>query len=82
MLTRSPRHPSLSRPDVCFPVPPNPPTLSLANSGSGIHVNDIVAQVSSKGGYSAAEIKNVINNLSNEGHIYSTIDENHYQYAE
>ncbi|KAL3791649.1 hypothetical protein ACHAW5_007436 [Stephanodiscus triporus] len=51
------------------------------NSGSGIHVDEITAQVASQG-YSAMEIKNVINNLSNEGHIYSTIDENHYQYAE
>ena len=85
----SPRHPSLSLSlslDLTFAFPSHPltpPTSSpVANSGSGIHVNDIVAQVSSKGGHSAADIKNAINNLSNEGHIYSTIDENHYQYAE
>jgi hypothetical protein len=64
-------------------IPENPPpyTHSPANAGSGIHVDQIIQQVASQG-FSAGEIKNVISNLSNEGHIYSTIDENHFQYAE
>lgn len=64
-------------------IPDNPPpyTHSPANAGSGIHVDQIIQQVASQG-FSAGEIKNVISNLSNEGHIYSTIDENHFQYAE
>jgi replication factor A2 len=66
---------------VFFLPPPHPPTRAIATSGSGIHIDDITSRVSSQG-YSVMEIKNVINNLSNEGHIYSTIDENHYQYAE
>ena len=57
------------------------PVYFLANEGSGIHVNAIISQLTSKG-YSAGEIKESINTLSNEGLIYSTIDENHFQYAE
>ncbi len=57
------------------------PVYSLANEGSGIHVNVIIGQLTSQG-YSAGEIKESINTLSNEGLIYSTIDENHFQYAE
>lgn len=52
-----------------------------AQSDSGVHVNQITVQVSSQG-FNAGDIKNAINNLSNEGHIYSTIDENNFQYAE
>mmetsp|Transcript_10277 Transcript_10277/g.21701 ORF Transcript_10277/g.21701 Transcript_10277/m.21701 type:complete len:275 (+) Transcript_10277:71-895(+) len=48
---------------------------------SGVHVNDIEAQVSSQG-FSSADIKGAISYLQNEGHIYSTIDEQHVQYAE
>jgi hypothetical protein len=51
------------------------------NEGSGIHVNTIIGELTTQG-YSAAEIKDSINTLSNEGLIYSTIDENHFQYAE
>ena len=57
------------------------PLHSPANEGSGIHVNAIIGQLTSQG-YSAGEIKNSINTLSNEGLIYSTIDESHFQYAE
>lgn len=55
--------------------------ITKAQSDSGVHVNQITAQVSSQG-FNAGDIKNAINNLSNEGHIYSTIDENNFQYAE
>ena len=55
--------------------------MITAQSDSGVHVNQITAQVSSQG-FNAGDIKNAINNLSNEGHIYSTIDENNFQYAE
>ena len=55
--------------------------MITAQSDSGVHVNQITAQVSSRG-FNAGDIKNAINNLSNEGHIYSTIDENNFQYAE
>jgi len=49
-------------------------------SDSGVNINDIIGNLSNKG-FSANDIRNAINHLSNEGHIYSTIDENHYQYA-
>jgi len=51
------------------------------HSESGAHVNDVVSQVSQKG-FSEMDIRNAVTFLSNEGHIYSTIDEDHYQYAE
>ena len=46
-----------------------------------IHVNAVVGQLSQKG-FSEADIMSSIEHLDNEGHIYSTIDEDHYQYAE
>jgi len=53
---------------------------SPEGSDSGVNINDIIGNLSNKG-FSANDIRNAINHLSNEGHIYSTIDENHYQYA-
>ena len=46
-----------------------------------MHVNQITAQALEQG-FNAGDINNAINNLSNEGRIYSTIDENNFQYAE
>jgi len=54
---------------------------NIANNDEGVHVNQITVQVSAHG-YNAGDIKNEINNLNNEGHIYSTIDENNFQYVE
>ena len=48
---------------------------------SGAHVDEVVVQVSQKG-FSEMDIRNSVTYLSNEGLIYSTIDEDHYQYAE
>ena len=55
--------------------------IRSANADAGMHVDAITAQVTLQG-YNAGDIKNAINHLSNEGHIYSTVDENHFQYAE
>jgi len=44
-------------------------------------VSSIIQQVAPQG-YSEQDIRIAIGNLSNEGHIYSTIDEDNYQYAE
>ena len=49
-------------------------------SESGVHVNDVVREVSQKG-FSVIDIRNVISFLSYEGRIYSTIDEDHYLYS-
>lgn len=51
-----------------------------AAQDQGVHMDQIKEQVSSQG-YSADDIVNAVNLLSNEGHIYSTIDELHFQYA-
>ena len=52
-----------------------------AYNDAGAHVNQITEVVTPQG-YSAGDIKMAINELSNEGHIYSTVDENNYQYAQ
>lgn len=49
-----------------------------ARSDNGVHISQITAWCR---GYNAGDIKNAINDLSNEGHIYSTIDENNFQFA-
>ena len=53
-------------------------TTSVGND-SGVHINNIIASVQ---GYSEGEVRSAINVLSNEGLIYSTIDEDNFQYAE
>ncbi|EJK72901.1 hypothetical protein THAOC_05521 [Thalassiosira oceanica] len=47
----------------------------------GMHVNDIVGQASQEG-FSEVVIRSAMTNLVNEWRIYSTVDEDHYQYAE
>ena len=54
--------------------------LDTASNESGIHISEIAKGVSGQG-FSEGDVRNSINHLSNEGHIYSTIDEHHYQYA-
>ncbi|KAL3770608.1 hypothetical protein ACHAWO_009372 [Cyclotella atomus] len=51
-----------------------------ANNDTGIHISEI-QQILSGQGFNANDVQKAIADLSNEGHIYSTIDENHYQYA-
>jgi DNA replicative helicase MCM subunit Mcm2 (Cdc46/Mcm family) len=55
-------------------------SMFIAMSDSGVHINQIKASVASQG-FSESDVMKAINELSNEGHIYSTIDEQHYQYA-
>ena len=55
--------------------------LYAANVDVGVHVDQIKQQVTQQG-YTAGDIKMAINHLSNKLYIYSTVDENHYQYAE
>jgi len=68
-------------------------TTIAHNIDIGVHVSDVVAQVNlfqqlatraqreqvSSQVFSADDIRNALNHLSNEGLIYSTIDEHHYQ---
>jgi replication factor A2 len=51
-----------------------------ANSESGIHVEQIKAALAGQG-FGGGEVMQAVSDLSNEGHIYSTIDENHYLFA-
>jgi hypothetical protein len=54
--------------------------ISSANNDTGIHISHIQEALSGKG-FSANDVQKAILDLSNEGHIYSTIDEMHFQYA-
>ena len=47
----------------------------------GVHVSDVVGHVSQKG-FSEVDIRSSITYHDNEGRIYSTIDGDHYMYAE
>ncbi|XP_019858654.1 PREDICTED: replication protein A 32 kDa subunit-B-like isoform X2 [Amphimedon queenslandica] len=47
----------------------------------GLHVNDIISSVKTQG-FSDASIKTALDFLSNEGHVYSTIDEQHFKSTE
>lgn len=55
--------------------------LSPAQNDTGVNIHTIVQDLASQG-YSEGEVRNAVSHLSNEGHIYSTIDENHFQFAE
>ncbi|KAL7534724.1 hypothetical protein ACHAWF_004933 [Thalassiosira exigua] len=48
---------------------------------SGVHLDQIIQRATAEG-LSEAQVRNAISHLSNEGHIYSTIDDSHYQVAE
>jgi hypothetical protein len=37
--------------------------------------------LTSSGRYTEAQVRQAIDSLASEGHIYSTVDENHYQFA-
>jgi len=54
---------------------------SPAHTDTGVYINTIVADLVSQG-YAEVEVRNAVSYLANEGHIYSTIDENHLQFAE
>lgn len=45
-----------------------------------MHVEAIKGALAGQG-FSGSDVMKAVSDLSNEGHIYSTIDENHYQYA-
>ena len=47
----------------------------------GANISDIINSLQSNG-YSEGEVRTAIENLSNDGVIYSTIDEAHFMVAE
>jgi len=51
------------------------------NVDTGVNVNNIIEDLAPQG-YSATDVRNAMSELANEGHIYSTIDEEHFQFAE
>jgi len=55
--------------------------LSLAENDTGVNISMIIEDLAPQG-YSAGEVRTALNNLSNEGHVYSTIDEDHFSFAE
>ena len=55
--------------------------LSPAQNDMGVNIENVINDLASQG-YSEGEVRNAVESLSNEGHVYSTIDENHFQVAE
>jgi replication factor A2 len=53
----------------------------IANTDEGVHINNIVLSLQGQG-FSGREVSSAVGHLTNEGHLYTTIDEDHYQYAE
>jgi replication factor A2 len=51
------------------------------DNDQGLHVNQCIQEVVNGGRHTEAQVRRAINDLEAEGHIYSTTDENHYQFA-
>ena len=47
----------------------------------GAEVTRCAKMLTSNGRYTEAQVRQAIDSLASEGHIYSTVDENHYQFA-
>lgn len=45
------------------------------NGDRGTSIDEVVAQV----GAPPAQVRKAVDNLAQEGHLYSTVDENHWQ---
>lgn len=50
-----------------------------SSSETGVHVQDCINELSGK--YSEADIRSMVENLSEEGHVYSTISDDHFKFA-
>jgi len=53
-----------------------------AQSEDGVNILDIVAELALEGRYHELDCRAALNHLMNEGHIYSTIDDDHFQWSE
>ena len=51
------------------------------NTHYGAEVTRCAKMLTSSGRYTEAQVRQAIDSLASEGHIYSTVDENHYQFA-
>lgn len=52
---------------------------TLGDTEQGIHIDELVQRLGAK--FPEQQVRAVVNDLSGEGMIYSTIDENYYKYA-
>jgi replication factor A2 len=43
----------------------------------GVHVNEVVQQLN--GRFSEPQVREAVEHLVNEGHLYSTIDDDHFK---
>jgi hypothetical protein len=55
--------------------------LGAENNDYGAEVTRCAQMLTSGGKYTEAQVRQAIDSLAAEGHIYSTMDENHYQFA-
>lgn len=54
---------------------------SYGETDTGVDIQNVIADLASQG-FSEQEVRNAMENLANEGHVYSTIDENHFSVSE
>ena len=47
----------------------------------GAQVSRLIELLTTNGKYTEAQIRQAIDGLATEGHIYSTVDEDHYNFA-
>ena len=50
------------------------------NSDRGTDIKDVVAGLKSSG-YSEQQVRQAVDYLATDGHLYNTVDDNHYQYT-
>ena len=54
----------------------------LAQAEDGVYFLDLVAEISMEGIYQERDFRAALNVLLNEGHVYTTIDDDHFQWSE
>lgn len=54
---------------------------NTGDSDAGAHVNEIMASLRADG-FSEVEVSSALNRLSNDGIVYTTIDEHHFNLAD
>lgn len=60
-------------------------TIGLENAESsdeGVNIAQVIAGTTAGGRFSEREVRDIVEHLSSEGEIYSTIDENTFKVAE
>ena len=54
----------------------------LAQAEDGVYFLDIVAELALEGRYHERDFRTALRELMNQGHIYTTVDDDHFQWSE